>query len=552
MAKPTILAVDDDPQVLNAVYSDLRRRYADRYRVVRADGGVSALEALQEIQKRGDSVALILSDQRMPDMNGVEMLEQAKVLFPDARRVLLTAYADTESAIKAINDVRLDYYLLKPWDPPEEKMYPTLDDLLGEWQVGYRPKFEGIQVVGHRWSPDSHALKDFLGSNQIPFQWLDLEADPEASRLVKDSPNAVLPVVILPDGERLENPEAGALAEKIGLKTHATLAFYDLIIIGGGPAGLAAAVYGSSEGLRTVMIERSAPGGQAGSSSLIENYLGFPGGVSGAELARRGVTQANKFGVEILAPVEVCGISVNGPYRNVTLVDGKEISGHVVLLATGVKWRQLDAPGLVPLQGRGVYYGATIQEARLFKDEIVYIVGGANSAGQAAMHFSSFAKEVKMVIRAESLGAGMSDYLMERIDKAPNIEVLPFTKIAEAHGEEKLEALTLENVESGELERVDASGLFIFIGAEPGTEFVSSLVKRDEKGFILSGVDLMENGKAPDGWPLERDPMALETSVPGIFVAGDVRHGSMKRVASGVGEGSTSISLVHQYLRNVR
>lgn len=552
MAKPTILAVDDDPQVLNAVYSDLRRRYADRYRVVRADGGVSALEALQEIQKRGDSVALILSDQRMPDMNGVEMLEQAKLLFPDARRVLLTAYADTESAIKAINDVRLDYYLLKPWDPPEEKMYPTLDDLLGEWQVGYRPKFEGIQVVGHRWSPDSHALKDFLGSNQIPFQWLDLEADPEASRLVKDSPNAVLPIVILPDGERLENPEAGVLAEKIGLKTHATLRFYDLIIIGGGPAGLAAAVYGSSEGLRTVMIERSAPGGQAGSSSLIENYLGFPGGVSGAELARRGVTQANKFGVEILAPVEVCGISVNGPYRNVTLVDGTEISGHVVLLATGVKWRQLDAPGLVPLQGRGVYYGATIQEARLFKDEIVYIVGGANSAGQAAMHFSSFAKEVKMVIRAESLGAGMSDYLMERIDKAPNIEVIPFTKIAEAHGEEKLEALTLENVESGEKRRVDASGLFIFIGAEPGTEFVSTLVKRDEKGFILSGVDLMGNGKAPDGWPLERDPMALETSVPGIFVAGDVRHGSMKRVASGVGEGSTAISLVHQYLRNVR
>lgn len=551
MAKPTILCVDDDPQVLNAVYSDLRRRFADRYRIVRADGGTSALEALREIQSRGDSVALVLSDQRMPDMSGVELLEQAKALFPDARRVLLTAYADTEAAIKAINDVRLDYYLLKPWDPPEEKMYPTLDDLLGEWQVGYRPPFEGIQVVGHRWSPDSHALKDFLGRNQIPFQWLDLSADAEASRLASASPNARLPIVILPDGERLENPAAAQLAEKVGLKTQANLPFYDLIIIGGGPAGLAAAVYGSSEGLKTVMIERTAPGGQAGSSSLIENYLGFPGGVSGAELARRGVTQALKFGVEILAQ-EVCGISANGPYRNVRLVDDTEISGHVVLIATGVKWRQLDAPGLVPLQGKGVYYGATMQEAALFKDEVVYIVGGANSAGQAAMHFASFAKEVKMVIRAPELGAGMSDYLMERIEKAGNIEVLPFTKISQAHGEDKLEGLTLEHVESGEQRKVEASGLFIFIGAEPGTDFVGPGVMRDEKGFILSGVDLMEGGKAPKEWPVDRDPMALETSVPGIFVAGDVRHGSMKRVASGVGEGSTCISLVHQYLRNVR
>ncbi len=551
MAKPTILAVDDDPQVLNAVYSDLRRRFADRYRIVRADGGKSAMEALREIQSRGDSVALILSDQRMPDMSGVELLEQAKELFPDARRVLLTAYADTEAAIKAINAVRLDYYLLKPWDPPEDKLYPTLEDLLGEWHVGYRPKFEGIQVIGHRWSPDSHALKDFLGRNQIPFQWLDLSADAEASRLIKQSPNARLPIVILPDGTRLHNPEHHALAGHVGLKTQATLDFYDLIIIGGGPAGLAAAVYGSSEGLNTVMIERTAPGGQAGSSSLIENYLGFPGGVSGAELSRRAVTQASKFGVEILSPQEVCGIEVNGPFRIVRLVNGTKIAGHVVLIATGVRWRQLEAPGLVPLQGRGVYYGATMHEAALFKDETVYIVGGANSAGQAAMHFAAFAKEVKMVIRAKELGAGMSDYLMERIEKAPNIEVIPFNKIVEAHGTEQLEALTLENVETGEQKRVETSGLFIFIGAEPFTDFVSNTVKRDDKGFILSGVDLLENGKPPKDWPLERDPMALETSVPGVFVAGDVRHGSMKRVASGVGEGSTSISLVHQYLRNV-
>lgn len=552
MAKPTILAVDDDPQVLNAVYSDLRRRFADRYRIVRASGGEAALEALREIQARGDAVALILSDQRMPDMNGVELLEQAKELFPEARRVLLTAYADTEAAIKAINAVRLDYYLLKPWDPPEEKLYPTLDDLLGEWQTGYRPKFEGIQVIGHRWSPDSHALKDFLGRNQIPFQWLDLSSDAEAARLVTQSPNAQLPVVIMPDGTRLENPESAQLAEQVGLRTQATLDFYDLIIIGAGPAGLAAAVYGSSEGLKTVIIERTAPGGQAGSSSMIENYLGFPGGVSGAELSRRAVTQASKFGVEILAPQEVCGIEINGPFRVVRMVDGTKIAGHVVLLATGVRWRQLDAPGLVPLQGKGVYYGATMQEAQLFKGETVHIVGGANSAGQAAMHFAEVAKEVKMVIRAQELGAGMSDYLMERIEQAPNIEVIPFTKIAEAHGEDHLEALTLEHVQTGERTRVETSGLFIFIGAEPFTDFVAGTVKRDDKGFVLSGADLREEDKWPKDWPLERDPMALETSVPGIFVAGDVRHGSMKRVASGVGEGSTSVSLVHQYLRNVR
>ena len=551
MAKPTILTVDDDPQVLNAVYSDLRRRFADRYRIVRANGGESALEALREIKSRGDAVALILSDQRMPDMSGVELLEQAKLLFPEARRVLLTAYADTEAAIKAINAVRLDYYLLKPWDPPEEKLYPTLDDLLEEWKVGYRPKFDGIQVIGHRWSPDSHALKDFLGRNQIPFQWLDLHSDEEAARLVTESPNARLPVVVLPDGKRLENPESAHLAEHIGLKTQAAADFYDLIIIGAGPAGLAAAVYGSSEGLKTVMVERTAPGGQAGSSSMIENYLGFPGGVSGAELSRRAVTQASKFGVEILAPQEVCGIEVNGPYRVVRLVNGTRIVGHVVLIATGVRWRQLDAPGLVPLQGKGVYYGATMQEAQLFKDETVYIVGGANSAGQAAMHFAEVAKEVKMVIRAKELGAGMSDYLMERIDKAPNIEVIPFTKVAEAHGDDHLEALTLEHIETGEQQRVSADGLFIFIGAEPFTDFVADIVKRDDKGFVLSGADLKEEGKWPKEWPLERDPMALETSVPGIFVAGDVRHGSMKRVASGVGEGSTSVSLVHQYLRNV-
>ncbi len=552
MAKPILLAVDDDAQVLSAIASDLRRKYAEKYRIVRANSGESALEALQEIKNRGDVAALVLSDQRMPGIGGVELLEQVKDLFPTARRALLTAYADTEAAIRAINAARLDYYLLKPWDPPETKLYPILDELLEEWTTGYRPPFEGVKVIGHRWSPDSHAIKDFLGRNQVPFQWLDLSSDAEALELSKASPSANLPIVILGDGERLENPSPIELAAKIGLKTQAQSKFYDLIIIGGGPAGLAAAVYGSSEGLKTVMIERSAPGGQAGSSSLIENYLGFPGGVSGEELSRRAVTQAMKFGVEILAPQEVCGVYQSGPFRNVRLVDGSEISGHTVLISTGVRWRKLDAPGLEPLQGRGVYYGATMQEATLFKGETVYIVGGANSAGQAAMHFASLAKEVKMVIRAAELGAGMSDYLMERIETAPNIEVIAKTKIAGAHGDQNLEKLTLEHVESGEKREVEAAGLFIFIGAEPFTDFVADIVKRDEKGFIYSGVDLLEAGKPPKTWPLERDPMALETSVPGIFVAGDVRSGSMKRVASGVGEGSTAISLVHQYLRNVR
>ncbi len=551
MPKPIILAVDDDAQVLSAIASDLRRKYAEKYRIVRAESGEAAFEAVEEIKKRGEVIALILSDQRMPGMGGVELLEKAKAIFPEARRALLTAYADTEAAIRAINTARLDYYLLKPWDPPEQKLYPVLDELLEEWKIGYRPPFEGVRVIGHRWSPDSHAIKDFLGRNQVPFQWLDLSADPEASQLATSSPNARLPIIVLPDGTRLENPSSLQLAEKVGLQTRAEAPFYDLIIIGGGPAGLAAAVYGSSEGLKTVMIERHSPGGQAGSSSLIENYLGFPGGVSGDELSRRAVTQALKFGVEILAQ-EVCGVHVNGPFRNVRLLDGTEISGHTLLISTGVRWRKLDAPGLEPLQGRGVYYGATMQEAALFKDETVYIVGGANSAGQAAMHFASFASKVVMVIRAAELGAGMSDYLMERILTAPNIEVLPHTRIAEAHGEENLEKLTLENVESGEKTEVETGGLFIFIGAEPFTDFLGDAVLRDDKGFILSGVDLMREGKPPKNWMMERDPMALETSVPGIFVAGDVRHGSMKRVASGVGEGSTAISLVHQYLRNVR
>lgn len=552
MPKPIILAVDDEAQVLSAVASDLRRKYGEKYRIVRAESGEAAVQALEEIKERGEVVAFVLSDQRMPGIGGVELLEKTKVLFPVARRALLTAYADTEAAIRAINTARLDYYLLKPWDPPERKLYPVIDDLLEEWTTGYHPPFEGVRVVGHRWSPDSHAIKDFLGRNQVPFQWLDLASDPEAAALAEGSPNAQLPIVILSDGTRLENPSSRDLAERVGLRVRAESPFYDLIIIGGGPAGLAAAVYGSSEGLKTVMIERQAPGGQAGSSSLIENYLGFPGGVSGEELSRRAVTQAMKFGVEILAPQEVCGVYANGPFRNVRLADGNEISGHAVVVSTGVRWRQLDAPGLAQLQGCGVYYGATMQEASLFKGETVYIVGGANSAGQAAMHFASFAEKVVMVIRAAELGAGMSDYLMERIATAPNIEVLPFTKVAEAHGEGNLQKLTLEHVETGERREAEAAGLFIFIGAEPFTDFMADTVLRDDKGFILTGVDLMEDGKPYKGWPLERDPMALESSVPGIFVAGDVRHGSMKRVASSVGEGSTAISLVHQYLRNVR
>lgn len=553
MARPVLLTVDDDPSVLRAVERDLRRRYSSDYRVMRADSGESALQALQQLKERGDPVALLLVDQRMPGMSGVQLLAEALPLYPDARRVLLTAYADTDAAIQAINEVKIHHYLLKPWDPPEERLYPVLDDQLEDWQAGYRPPFEGIRVVGLRWSPQSHAVKDFLGRNQVPYQWLDLEVSPEAHQLVEQAEGGrcQLPIVLFPDGSRLAEPTILQIAEKVGLSTRAEKPFYDFAIVGAGPAGLAAAVYAASEGLKTLLIEREAPGGQAGTSSRIENYLGFPSGLSGADLARRAVTQARRFGVEILSPQEVVSVRAEDPYRILTLGDGSEVSCHALLWATGVSYRKLPTPGCDSLSGAGVYYGAAMTEALACKDEDVYVVGAANSAGQAAMYFARYARRVVMLVRGEGLEKSMSSYLIQQIAGTPNIEVMPHTEVVEANGEDHLECLILSNRQTGERWRVPAHSLFIFIGAQPHTNALAGLVERDERGFILSGRDLVKDGKRPSTWKADRDPYLLETSVPGVFVAGDVRHGSVKRVASGVGEGSICVSFVHQYLGSV-
>ncbi len=554
MVKPVLLTVDDDADVLRAVERDLRRRYVHDYRVVRAQSGPEALDALHELQRRGDPVALLLADQRMPKMSGVEFLEQARRLFPEAKRALLTAYADTEAAIRAINDVDLDYYLMKPRDPPPERLYPFIDDLLDDWQAGYRPPYEGIRVIGVRWSPHSHAVKDFLGNNQIPYQWLDIEKSPDARPLVDavGEDATCLPLVVFPDGTHLSQPTNVEIAEKVGLRTRALKPFYDLIIVGGGPAGLAAAVYGASEGLHTVMIEREAPGGQAGTSSRIENYLGFPSGLSGSDLARRAVAQASRFGVEILTPQEVTGIRVEDPYRIVTLGDGAELSCHALLIATGVAWRTLDVPGMDRLTGAGVYYGAARTEAISWQDEDVYIVGGANSAGQAVMYFSRYAGCVTLLVRGDSIERGMSQYLVDQIHATENIRVQLHSSVVEVHGETNLEAISIANARTGEVTKVPAKGLFIMIGAAPRTDWLDGVIARDARGFILAGPDLMQNGTRPKGWKLDRDPYLLETSVPGIFVAGDVRHESVKRVASGVGEGSIAVQFIHRYLSNVR
>ncbi|HEY6187760.1 MAG TPA: FAD-dependent oxidoreductase [Pyrinomonadaceae bacterium] len=557
MSRPTIITVDDDREVLRAIERDLRRKYGEGYRVLKAESGQSALEALRELKVRNDAVALLLVDQRMPLMSGVEFMKQAGGLFPDAKRVLLTAYADTDAAIRAINEAGVNHYLLKPWDPPEQNLYPVLDDLLDDWRGNYRPPFEGIRVVGNRWSPKAHEVKDFLARNQVPYQWFDVEtaeADIEVRRLTESLPAEELkhlPLVIFSDGERLEEPTTGEIAERVGLRSRANAEFYDLAIVGGGPAGLAAAVYGASEGLRTVMIERDAPGGQAGMSSKIENYLGFPSGLSGADLARRGVAQARRFGVEILSPQEAAGARAEGPYRFVRFADGTEISCHSLLIASGVQWRTLDLPGMEQLTGAGVYYGATMTEALSCRDEDVYVVGGANSAGQAAMYFSQYARRVVMLVRGTSLEKSMSQYLVDQIRKTDNIHVRLNSSIAGVYGESHLEELSIYCSESGETDRVPANYLFILIGAQPHTDWLAGLVERDERGFILTGPDLMRDGKRPRGWQLERDPYLLETSVPGIFAVGDVRKGSIKRVASGVGEGSVAISFVHQYLSKV-
>jgi thioredoxin reductase (NADPH) len=637
--KPVLLTVDDDPEVLKALERDLRQHYADRFRVMRANSGAAALGALEQLRDRQTPVALLLVDQRMPQMSGVELLEKAMRLYPTARRVLLTAYADTDAAIRAINSARLDYYLLKPWDPPADRLYPMLDDLLDDWLATYRPPFEGVRVVGHRWSPKSFEARDFLARHQVPYQWLDIESDADARRLAAAafaaadaapgagaappdagtaSPGAAggnsaagaagagdsaaaalparsvpadqaeaapspavslpaapptppgapptppsasaddaaaaaanrLPVVWFADGSSLVEPTRAQLAERVGLRMRAESRFYDLIIVGGGPAGLAAAVYGASEGLRTLLIERDAPGGQAGTSSRIENYLGFPSGLSGGELARRAVAQAQRFGVEILTPQEATGLRREDPYRVVTLSDGNEVSCHALVVATGVSYRKLPVPGIERLTDAGVYYGAALTEAMSCQGEDVHLVGGANSAGQAAMFFARYARRVVLLVRGDSLSKGMSHYLVHQIAATPNIDVRTGARVVGVHGETRLEAIDIATG-GGEPETVPTRSLFIFIGAEPRTAWLEGVVERDTHGFLLAGPDLLRDGKLPAGWHADRDPYLLETSVPGVFVAGDVRHGSVKRVASGVGEGSITVSFVHEYLANL-
>ena len=550
MAKPAILAVDDEPAVLGAVERDLRKYYGSKYRVLRADSGATALDALQKLKLRDDPVALFLVDQRMPQMDGMSFLKEAIKLFPDSKRALLTAYADTEAAIKAINEIKLDYYLMKPWDPPEDNLYPVLDDLLSDWWATASPPFEGVRLVGHRWSPQSHDVRDFLARNQIPYRWLDIELDEEAKQLAEaaDVQPSQLPLVLLPDGTQLVQPTNAQLGEKVGLRVRAGLPFYDLIIVGGGPAGLAAAVYGSSEGLKTLLIEREAPGGQAGMSSRIENYLGFPSGLSGADLARRAVAQAARFGTEILTPQEVAGLRVDDPYRYVKLADGPEISCHALVIATGVTYRKLNVPGIDALTGAGVYYGAARSEAPSYKGEDVYIVGGANSAGQAAMHFAQYAGSVTLIVRSDSLARGMSQYLVDQIEATPNIKARYNSNVTAVSGEGRLETITITDANTGESQTVPTHALLIFIGAQPHTEWVAGVLERDEVGFILTGNDLLKGGKRPPNWNLKRDPYWLESSVPGVLVAGDVRHMSVKRIASSVGEGAMAVQFIHQYL----
>ncbi|MGC1363338.1 MAG: FAD-dependent oxidoreductase [Silvibacterium sp.] len=547
MGKPVILAVDDDASVLEAIIQDLRRKYGPSYRILRAGSGQAALDTCTQLQQRGDAVALFLSDQRMPGMSGVEFLERAQKVYPDAKRVLLTAYADTEAAIKAINTARIHYYLTKPWDPPEEQLYPVLDDLLGAWNEGYKPRFEGMRVIGPRWSAMDHQVRDFLSRNQVPYVWLDPERDGEAFEWLEryGLNDRKLPAVLFPDGSSIVQPTQTALAEKIGLSTHAVSEFYDLVVIGGGPAGLAGAVYAASEGLKTLLVEPDAPGGQAGSSSRIENYLGFPSGVSGADLARRAYVQASRFGVEFLTQC-VTGIRADNQYRLIRTGDGREVSCHVGLIALGVNYRRLDAPGIERLTGAGVYYGAAMAEARACADEEVYIVGGANSAGQAAMHFSQYARQVTMLVRGVSLEASMSKYLIDQIAGTSNIKVETCSQVMEAIGESRLAGLRLRC--QGQDREVPATGLFIFIGAAPATGWLSEEIMRDPHGFVLSGSDLKVEGKMPRRWKEEREPYLLESSMPGVFVAGDVRHGSVKRVASAVGEGSIAVQFMHQYL----
>lgn len=550
MKLPILFAIDDDPQVLKAVVRDLRNQFKKEYRIISTESANEAIDTLKELKLSGENVALFLSDQKMPEMQGVDFLEKVKDLYPTAKRVLLTAYSDTDAAIKAINEVQLDYYLLKPWDPPEEKLYPVLTDLLDAWQLNYKPDFEGIRLIGYQFSPKSHQIKDFLAGNLIPYQWLDTEDHPKAKEwmeLLQADPKN-LPLVILEDGSVLFQPTLEQLASKLGMKSQATENLYDVAIIGAGPSGLAAAVYGGSEGLKTLLIERRAPGGQAGTSSRIENYLGFPKGLSGAELSKRAIDQARRFGIEFLSPVEVVEILVQDSYKIIRLSNGSEIAAKSAIITTGVDYRKLDGDGLGDFTGAGIYYGAATTEALACKNKDVYVVGGGNSAGQAAMYLANFAKNVYIIIRKADLSSSMSQYLIDQINGTENIHLQPFTEVVEAKGKERLECIILENIESKERKTLPAASLFIFIGAKPCTEWILGDVLKDKRGFLETGRELMKYEEFKKKWKLEREPFLLETSVPGIFAAGDVRSGAMNRVASAVGEGAMAIKFVHEYL----
>ncbi len=557
MSKPTILTVDDDPDVLRIIRRDLQRQYGGDYRIVAAAGGPEGLEAAQELRKRGDDVALFLVDQRMPGLTGTELLKKAAPLYPLARTALLTAYADTEAAIGAINEIGLDHYLMKPWDPPEQKLYPILDDLLDGWQRDAQPPHDGIRVMGTRYSPTSFAVKDFLAGNQVPYGWEDVEADPTARTWLANSEydEGDLPLVFI-DGEVLPNPSTAELAIRLDLHTTASLPMYDLVIVGGGPAGLGAAVYGSSEGLTTTLVERQAPGGQAGTSSRIENYLGFPKGLTGADLAQRATAQATRLGTELLCPAEVTAIRAEDGYKYVTLADGSELACRALLICTGMATRTLDKPGVADFTGRGVYYGAALTEAVTYRDEHVLVVGGANSAGQGAMLFAKYAAKVTILVRDASVEASMSDYLLKQIRATPNVEILTETEIVEVRGVTDIREGGIREVDivdnaSEQVSTLQPAAVFIFVGAAPHSDLVDGVVALDEHGYVLTGNDLILDGKPPGGWTLNRPPMLLESSVPGIFAAGDIQHGAVRRVASAVGAGAIAVTLVHEYLAGV-
>jgi thioredoxin reductase (NADPH) len=550
MKKPILLVVDDDEQVLRAAARDIRNAYGKDYRILSTTSATEALALLSDLKNKNEVVALFLSDQRMPEMLGVDFLKQAKEFFPEAKKVLLTAYSDIEAAIRAINDVQLDYYLMKPWDPPEEKLLPPINELLDDWQSHHVPSFQGIRIVGYQWSPRSHHVKDFLSGNLIPYQWLDVQENEAAKELLEINKivTSQLPAVFFEDGTHMVNPSVQQVGEKLGMQSQAKLTMYDVAIIGAGPSGMAAAVYGGSEGLKTVMIERRAPGGQAGTSSRIENYLGFPNGLSGAELSRRAMSQASKFGVEFLSPQEVTDISMKDNYKVISLKDGSVLNARSVIITTGVDYRALEADDVDKFTGAGVYYGASTTEAHACKEQDVYIVGGGNSAGQSAMYLSNHAKRVFVVVRKKDLSSTMSQYLIDQIKSTHNIEVLGETVVGKVYGSDKLEELCLEDVNTKDRRQVKAAALFIFIGAKPVTDWIKLNVIKDEKGFIETGRDLLKYDDFKKSWKLKREPYLLETCSPGIFAAGDVRSGAMNRVASAVGEGAMAIKFVHEYL----